>query len=108
MLKPGEFEVIIAMTFNLPETVLYQIQSFAKQYSIKKVVLFGSRARGTHSMRSDIDIAVSGGDFDAFLTAINEEAETLLQFDVVDLGANVSDELLKEINRDGVILYEED
>lgn len=34
--------------------------------SITKIVLFGSRARGTNTERSDIDIAVYGGSFDDF------------------------------------------
>ena len=35
------------------------------KHSVKKVILFGSRARGDNTERSDIDIAVYGGDFDS-------------------------------------------
>ena len=38
------------------------IVTFAKRYSVRKVILFGSRARGNNTERSDIDIAVYGGD----------------------------------------------
>lgn len=37
-----------------------EIIDFAKQYKASKVVLFGSRARGTNQDKSDIDIAVYG------------------------------------------------
>ena len=48
------------MKYNIPERVLKDISAFAKKYSINKVILFGSRAKGTARERSDIDIAVSG------------------------------------------------
>ena len=34
------------MKYNIPERVLKDISAFAKKYSINKVILFGSRARG--------------------------------------------------------------
>ena len=51
------------MKYNIPERVLKDISAFAKKYSINKVILFGSRARGDNTERSDIDIAVYGGDY---------------------------------------------
>jgi len=45
------------MKYNIPERVLKDISAFAKKYSINKVILFGSRARGDNTERSDIDIA---------------------------------------------------
>ena len=54
------------MKYNLPERVIRDISTFAKKHSVEKVILFGSRARGTNTERSDIDIAVYGGDFDSF------------------------------------------
>lgn len=94
------------MKYNIPDRVLKDIISMAKKCNIQKVILFGSRARGTHRERSDIDIAVSGGDFDEFYWTVNEEAWTLLMFDIVDLNKRISDELKKEIERDGIVLYE--
>lgn len=54
------------MKYNLPDRVLRELYFFAQKYSIGKLILFGSRARGTNTERSDIDIAVYGGDFDHF------------------------------------------
>ena len=52
----------ISMGYNLPENVRQDIADIAKKNGVHKVILFGSRARGTNSERSDIDIAVYGGD----------------------------------------------
>ena len=51
------------MKYNLPDWVLRKLYFFAQKYSIEKLVLFGSRARGTNTERSDFDIAVYGGDY---------------------------------------------
>ena len=42
------------MKYNIPDRVLKDIISMAKKCNIQKVILFGSRARGTHRERSDI------------------------------------------------------
>jgi predicted nucleotidyltransferase len=94
------------MKYNLPDRVKSDIIKFAKKNDIEKVILFGSRARGTNSERSDIDLAVSGGNALSFYYDMEEESRTLLMFDVVNLDRNISEELQKEINRDGVVIYE--
>lgn len=73
-----------------------------------RAVLFGSRARGTHTERSDIDLAVSGVDFDRFYWNIKDHAHTLLCVDIVDLDQGVSEDLSAEIGKDGVVLCEKD
>lgn len=92
--------------YNIPDRVLKEIILFAKKHDVEKIILFGSRARGTHTERSDIDIAVIGGDFDAFYWSIKDKVNSLLSFDVVDFDNGISDELKNEIERDGVIIYE--
>lgn len=94
------------MQYDIPERVERDIRRFAEKYSILKVILFGSRARNSNHERSDIDIAVSGGDFDSFYWDVKENTHSLLTFDIVDLDAGISEELKKEIQRDGVVIYE--
>ncbi len=96
----------ISMGYNLPEKVRQDIVDIAKKNGVHKVILFGSRARGTNSERSDIDIAVYGGDFDSFYWDINENVWSLLSFDMIEMDKGVSDILMREIRRDGVIIYE--
>lgn len=94
------------MKYDLPEHVEREIIKYAEIHGIKKVILFGSRARGTNRERSDVDLAVSGGNIRDFRFDMEEEAQTLLMFDVVDLDRPISEELQKEIERDGVVIYE--
>lgn len=94
------------MKYNLPARILRELSFFAKEHSIVKIILFGSRARGTNTERSDIDIAVYGGDFDGFYWDVKEKTNSLLMFDIVQADAPVSDELKEEIEKDGVVIYE--
>ena len=94
------------MAYYIPDRVMSDITAFAKKHDIEKIVLFGSRARGTHSDRSDIDLAVSGGDFDAFYWEAKENTHSLLMLDILDMDLGVSEELQHEIAKDGVVIYE--
>lgn len=94
------------MKYNISDRVYLELKQLAKRHGIKKIILFGSRARGDFYERSDIDLAVSGGNTAEFSLDADESIHTLLMFDVVDLDGHISEDLQKEINRDGVIIYE--
>ena len=91
---------------NLDTAIKEQIIALAQQCGLSKVILFGSRARGDCGPRSDIDLAVSGGNLVNFRLNIDDEVRTLLMFDVVDLDGPVQAELRTSIEREGVVLYE--
>lgn len=93
---------------DLPKTVHDGIIALAKKYGVRKVILFGSRARGDNWERSDVDLAISGGNRTMFSLDVDEIeiVPTLLMFDVVDLDNACNEELREEIERDGVVLYE--
>ena len=94
---------------NIPiEDVYEQIRQIAEKFDVKKIVLFGSRARKTNHSKSDIDIAVYGCEkFDLFSDSLNEDLWSLLELDIINMDhKNVSPDLISEIERDGVILYE--
>lgn len=94
------------MKYNLPDRILRELSFFAQKHSITKIILFGSRARGTNTERSDIDIAVYGGDFDSFYWDVKEKTHSLLMFDIVQADASISVKLKEEIEKDGVLIYE--
>ena len=94
------------MLFNLPDVVLKDITMFAERNSVNKVILFGSRARRTNTERSDIDLAVYGGDFDSFYWNINDNVNSLLSFDIINADKNISEKLKMEIEKDGIVIYE--
>ena len=92
---------------GIRQEVIREIQEFAKKYQVKKVILFGSRARGDFKEKSDIDLAVKGGNFDRFSLDVNEETTTLLKFDIINLDEKIQQELKDSIQKEGKILYEE-
>ena len=91
---------------NISQTVLSDIRKYAELRGIHKVILFGSRARGTNSPKSDIDIAVTGGNIFDFYYDLEEKARTLLMFDVINLDKGINSELAADIDKEGVVIYE--
>ena len=78
--------------------------------SVREVILFGSRAKGTFSVGSDVDLAVKGcGEDDAVrLSAmLNEETVLPYFFDVVVYETIQSRDLIEHIDRVGVKIYEQ-
>lgn len=90
---------------NVSDKLLQQIVQFAKKCELSRVVLFGSRARGTNRERSDVDLAVTGKNVADFQFMLEDEADSLLSFDVVDMETIVSQKLKQNIEREGGCLY---
>lgn len=90
---------------NISDKLLQQIVQFAKKCELSRVVLFGSRARGTNRERSDVDLAVTGKNVADFQFMLEDEADSLLSFDVVDMETIMSQKLKQNIEREGVCLY---
>ena len=86
--------------------VIEEICELAKKYDVRRVIIFGSRARGDYRRSSDIDLAVQGGDTVRFALDVDEETNTLLEYDIVDLDGSVQKELLESIKKEGKLLYE--
>lgn len=86
--------------------LMAQIIELAEKYNIEKMILFGSRARGDFKRTSDIDIAVTGGDIPRFTLDLDEETDTLLEYDVVDMEDSMQNELRDSIEKEGIVIYE--
>ena len=86
--------------------VVEELRHLAQEHGLRKVLLFGSRARGDFRRESDIDLAVSGGNAERFHLDAEEMTSTLLKYDVVNLDQPVRPELLKSIEREGKVLFE--
>ena len=91
---------------GIDDSIEQDIISIAIKNDIKKLILFGSRARGDFKRTSYIDLAVEGGNISAFAVQVDEEVSTLLEFDIINLDGRVQKELLESIRREGVLLYE--
>ena len=91
---------------GIKQNVLQAIIKLAKDNDVRKLILFGSRARGDYKERSDIELAFYGGNSSRFILEVDEETPTLLQFDVLDLDKPIQAELLESIKREGMVIYE--
>ena len=90
---------------GLKPEVIETLISTAYRYGVQRFILFGSRARGTYSRASDIDLAVYGGDVAGFAAEVEETVPTLLRFNVIDMDRSLSPGFREEIGK-GVVLYE--
>lgn len=97
---------------GLSETELLTLRKvFTKFDAIEEVILFGSRARGTHQKASDVDLAIKGKNIDldtlAKLKYTLEEKTNLPYFFDVVIYDKISDDALKRaIDEGGEKLYE--
>ena len=91
---------------GLSEELIKEISTIASKWGVQKVILFGSRSRGDYGRASDIDLAVSGGDFTQFCLNIEENAWTLLKFDIINLDNPLKSEFRAMTQKEGVTLYE--
>lgn len=83
------------------------IISVCKGYGVTCIILFGSRARGTNTQTSDIDIVVYGADnFEELFAELKYNDFTLKMIDIINGDDRMSEDLKQEIERDGKILYE--
>ncbi len=65
--------------YCLADKVINSIIDIGRQYGVKRITLFGSRARGDYRECSDIDLAVYGGSTEKFGIDIEEFVPTLLK-----------------------------
>lgn len=92
--------------------VLNEIYQIAMQYkNISKVILFGSRARGDNTDKSDYDIAVFSNNLSVseqfkFLNEI-DNIDTLNKIDVIFIKEkHIGTELYQNIMKDGVVIMD--
>lgn len=79
------------------EEVIEEVTRLCREFRAKKILLYGSRAKGTARGRSDIDIAVTGvEDFDSLA-----ELPTLYSVDLLNLDTCRNQLLLEDIKQYG-------
>lgn len=85
------------------------VERLARRAEVRRAILFGSRARGDHQPRSDIDLAVDAPEASPHqwqaIEEIVDEAETLLPIDLVRLDT-APPELRERIVAEGRTLLE--
>ena len=83
------------------EEVIEEVADLCRQFQAKKVILYGSRAKGTARERSDIDIAVSGVENFELLVEKVEELPTLYSVDIINMDTCRNQLLLEDIKQYG-------
>ena len=99
--------------FGLSEVFLDKLkEQFKKKSSIEKVILYGSRAKGTFKKGSDIDICLWGKELNLqILYDLEEEIEKLNSpyFFDISIFSFIKDKTLREhILRVGKVLYQKE
>lgn len=91
---------------QIPAPLYTQLARLARQHGARRLVLFGSRARGDFGPRSDIDLAVYGmpPERRGLFWADAEELPTLLELDIVHIMDGMDPVFLQNIEKDGVPL----
>lgn len=90
------------------EELYARLAALARQHGARRLVLFGSRARGDCRQGSDIDLAVYGmpeANQAAFWMAC-DGLPTLLKLDIVQIRPGMDPAFLQNIAKDGVILMD--
>lgn len=95
------------MRYNLGKEDEARIISLAKKYRVEKVILFGSRARGDNRPDSDVDLALSGGNYLEFAFDFDDETNGNVKCDVTYLDHEIELDLRNAINEEGIVLYED-
>ncbi len=92
------------------DRVLKELSTIGAEMGVRRLVLFGSRARGDHRSKSDYDIAVFGSLTEvekAKLLGKIDEIETLKKIDLVFADDTGSEDLLERVETEGLVFYEE-
>ncbi len=112
----NKFEPGFGLKFGLPDrTVKELFEYFKSKPGVKKVVIFGSRAKGNFKNGSDIDFAIWLDEestkkglsvYDLRIEAELNDLETPYMFDVIDYENLSHKDMRTSIDKDGVVFYE--
>lgn len=86
------------------------VAPIARDFGVKKIMLFGSRAKGSQKEHSDYDFLISKGKISSLLTYIafvNSLEDALGTH--VDVVTDTSDDrdFIERINKEAVVIYEQ-
>lgn len=94
--------------FGLPERTINELSAYFKSKpEIEKVMIYGSRAKGTYRNGSDIDFAVWSDDSTGILRISGEldDLNTPYKFDVTDYKTLSHEGMKNSIEKDGILFY---
>lgn len=97
--------------YGLKDDTIEKIRGvFAKYSQVRKVVLYGSRAKGNYKAGSDVDLTLYGQALDlSVANKISNDIDDLLlpySFDISIFEQIANCDLVEHINRVGIVFYE--
>ncbi|UFT99845.1 nucleotidyltransferase domain-containing protein [Radiobacillus kanasensis] len=95
--------------YGIQDTVYKKlINYFRREANIKRVTLFGSRAKNTARINSDIDLCITySGIAKASVQEDIDELVGIYSCDIV-FTDQINRELNKQIERDGIVIYKKE
>ena len=101
------------MPYGLKDSELTNLKAlFAKNDRLERVILYGSRAKGTYKPFSDVDITLVGRELThSDLNRMILDIDDLLlpyMFDISIFHTLKNPDLIDHINRRGIVIYEKD
>jgi predicted nucleotidyltransferase len=97
------------MEYGLSNKLIQSIKEIGEKYTVNKIVLFGSRARGDNKPTGDIDLAIYPLETFTLLGHLAndiDDLDTLLKIDLVFITQDTDTSLIENIEKEGVVLYE--
>ncbi len=94
--------------FGLPERTLKELREyFLSQKNIEKVLIYGSRAKGTYHNGSDIDFAIIGENINTLrIHSDLDDLPTPYKYDILDYKNLTHEGMLQSIETDGKVFFE--
>ncbi|QEN06322.1 nucleotidyltransferase domain-containing protein [Thiospirochaeta perfilievii] len=89
-------------------TINILVEAFSKYPEIDDVILYGSRAKGNYTSRSDIDLVVKGIISRHIISKILldlDDSDILYSVDLQSYNDLKNQELIDHIDRVGIVLY---
>jgi predicted nucleotidyltransferase len=98
------------MPFDIPRQAMQRIRGvFAAYPQVKTVIIYGSRAKGTYTNGSDVDLTIIGDTVDMpVLNRIETAIDDLLlpwSFDLSIFSQIENQDLVAHIKRVGIVFY---
>lgn len=95
------------MICGLSNDIITRLLTLFNSYSeVKRVLIFGSRARGDYKYNSDIDVAIfSEGGVSGELCADIDDAVGIYKVDIIDMYTLDNEKLIKNVAEQGIEIY---
>lgn len=110
-MEPQKLNALVTNDEQIFKFLTFVINKAKKQINPKRIILFGSRARGTANKFSDIDLSFEfdershRSNWAEFWMDLEYEAPILLEFDLVEFDT-APEGLKTNILKDGKVIYE--